>query len=502
MILGMNFFVFRNFSDYVNLVELEKLDAFADALKTEYEKNGSWDSIARHPPIFMETFRITVLGKDFPPEPLFEHRGPRKPVNDPGRKKQDWEKPDSMPPPFDHPPPRPWEKFDGKMPGPGDRHFEEFRDPAIRNLMLIFHRLTLFDAQKHPVFDDEVSAEKHTLRPIETKGKIAGWLGLRKEENLSNPLDAEFLGRQEKAFYLMGGIILILAALVSFFLARHLLTPIRELAKGTQALTLFRFDTNIEVHSKDELGQLARDFNRMAQTIRKYEEMRREWISDISHELRTPLAILRGEIEALQDGIRKMDAETLDSLHAEVLHMNRLVDDLHLLSLADSRNLDIRKDSIQPVQILRGAVERFHSRFDRQNIDIHFDPEGYKDLLLIGDEDRLEHVFCNLLENTLRYTDSPGQLHIRAVPSEKEICFVFEDSAPGVPDESLERLFDRLYRVDKSRSRVMGGSGLGLSICKEIVENHGGSIHAEHSGLGGLKIIILLPMDRQVTGTV
>lgn len=503
MILTMNIFIFHNFSDYVNRVELEKLDKFVDSLKTEYEKSGSWKHIAQHPFIFMETFRTTMLGKnfsrDFPMEPLFDHPPLPNHDDEPG-KKRDRGKPDPMNHPFGHPPPRPDEKFAGKMPGPGDKHFEKLHDPVLRNLMRTGSRLSLFDEKKHPVFEKQASAEKYTLREIVSKEKTAGWIGLRKEENLSNPLDAQFLRSQEKLFYLMGGIILIPALLVSFFLARHLLAPIRELAKGTQALTSFRFDTTIAVRSKDELGQLALDFNRMAQTLKKYEEMRRQWISDISHELRTPLAILRGEIEAMQDGIRKMDGETLDSLHAEVLRINRLVDDLHLLSLADSRNLDIRKDSINPMRILQRTAERFRSRFSSQNIAICFDPQTCEDMILIGDEERLEHVFCNLLENTLRYTDSPGELHIRSGFSEKEIFFVFEDSAPGVPDESLERLFDRLYRVDKSRSRVMGGSGLGLSICKEIVESHRGKISAEHSSVGGLKIKIVFPHEIQQIG--
>ena len=504
MILAMNIFIFRNFSDYVNRVELEKLDAFVNALKAEYEKKGNWNSIAENPVIFMETFRITMMGKDFPKdlpgEPHFDPRPRPKPGEEPGWRKPDRGKPappDLMKPGFG--PPHLGERFEENMPGPGDRHFEEFHDPVLKNLMRIRMRLSLFDAQKHAVFEKQTSAEKHTLRKIVSKGKTVGWIGLRKEENLSNPLDAQFLGRQEKLFYLMGGIILIPVMFVSFFLARHLLAPIRELAKGTRELTSFRFDTHIAVCSKDELGQLACDFNTMAQTLKKYEDMRRQWISDISHELRTPLAILRGEIEALQDGIRKMDGETLDSLHAEVLRINRLVDDLHLLSLADSRNLEIRKERIKPLETLHRAAERFRSRFSRQNIAVHFDESpGSEDMVLTGDAERLEHVFCNLLENTLRYTDSPGELHIRSACSQKEFRFVFEDSAPGVPEESLGRLFDRLYRVDKSRSRALGGSGLGLSICREIVEGMGGKILAENSSLGGVKIRVVFPMENQI----
>ncbi|MEZ4527102.1 MAG: hypothetical protein R2941_14385 [Desulfobacterales bacterium] len=220
-------------------MELEKLDTFVNALKTEYEKKENWDSIAENPVIFMETFRITMLGKDFPKDfpggPHFDPRHRPTPGENPGWKKPNWERPgppEPMKPGFGPPPPR--ERFEEKMPGPGDRHFEEFHDPALKNLMRLRMRLNLFDAQKKAVFEKQASAEKHTLREIVSKGKTVGWLGLRKEENLSNPLDAQFLGHQEKLFYLMGGIILIPVIFVSFFLARHH-GSIRELARNTES---------------------------------------------------------------------------------------------------------------------------------------------------------------------------------------------------------------------------------------------------------------------------
>lgn len=175
--------------------------------------------------------------------------------------------------------------------------------------------------------------------------------------------------------------------------------------------------------------------NAMASTLEEFEKLRRQWLTDISHELRTPLSILRGEIVAIQDGVREPTPENLESLHAEILRIYRLVEDLHLLSVAESD-----------------------------------------------------------MDNALKYVHSPGALEITGHPQKDHVVLYFQDSGPGVPPESLPRLFDRLYRVEPSRSRDTGGSGLGLSICRQIIEKHGGRIWAQAGTLGGLSIGIQLPM--------
>jgi len=199
---------------------------------------------------------------------------------------------------------------------------------------------------------------------------------------------------------------------------------------------------------------------------------------------------LQGEIEAIQDGIREMNTETLASLHSEVVRISRLVNDLHLLSLADSQNLRLKKEPIKPILILRDTLKIFRTRLKQQNISIIADVGDCYRIVSEGDKDRLVRLFSNLIENTMRYADSPGTLTIRANHSSSELTICFEDSGPGVPEESLNRLFERLYRVEKSRSRASGGSGLGLSICKEIMERHGGTIRAENAESGGLRIVM------------
>ncbi len=303
-----------------------------------------------------------------------------------------------------------------------------------------------------------------------------------------------FLKQQTQALYLIGGAILVLAAIVAFLLSRHLLAPIRKLTAGTQALAAREFGTRIEVESGDELGQLAADFNTMAQTLEQYERQRQQWISDIAHELRTPLSILSGEVEALQDGVREVNSVTLDSLRAEARHLSKIVNDLHELSLADAGVLSIKKEPLDPVPVLKETLSHFQTRFEENQITVENRAGNDPPTNIIGDADRLQQLFSNLLENTLRYADSPGTLQIWQERTENRLTLFFEDSGPGVPAEALERLFDRLYRVDKSRSRTQGGSGLGLSICKSIVTAIGGEIRAVNGPSGGLRIEIELPL--------
>jgi two-component system sensor histidine kinase BaeS len=281
---------------------------------------------------------------------------------------------------------------------------------------------------------------------------------------------------------------------VAFLLSKHLLAPIRKLTAGTQALASRRFDTRIEVETIDELGQLAADFNTMAQTLEQYERMRQQWISDIAHELRTPLSILSGEVEALQDGVREVNPDTLDSLSSEARHLSKIINDLHELSLADAGVLSIKKEPVDPVPVLNATLRHFRIRFEENQITVENNLRNDGSVTVIGDADRLQQLFSNLLENTLRYADSSGTLKIWQACTENRLMLYFEDSGPGVPEEALEHLFDRLCRVDKSRSRAKGGSGLGLSICKSIVNALGGEIRAANAASGGLRIEIELPL--------
>jgi two-component system sensor histidine kinase BaeS len=458
----MRFYVEQNFEEFVNKMELEKLDHIVKILSEEYEKHHSWNSLRENHQLWLEKLRLGEEKEDFnnlegPPGPPYRQR----PHDDAYVAMQNFRRNPAPP-----------------------------RDP----LRIIF-RLSLFDTQERLVAGrpSVLSSSKHTLREITLDGRNIGWLALEKRDRLSHPLAIAFIKKQTQGFFITGGGILLLAAIVSFLLSKHLLAPIRQLTVGTQALTSLKFDTRIQVHTSDELGQLANDFNLMAQTLEKYELMRKQWISDISHELRTPLSVLRGEIEAMQDGVRQVTEDSLDSLHTEALHLAKIVEDLHELSLADSGSLHLNKKPVHPLRVLKDVLRLFETRLMQSQITVHDELPEEDDFMIQGDRDRLSQLYSNLIENTLRYTDSPGTLLVWRERKGNRVTLYLEDSGPGVPQESLGRLFDRLYRVDASRTRGKGGSGLGLAICKTIAESHGAEISAANGASGGLRIEIGFP---------
>ena len=449
----MHYYAIRNFSDYIRDVELKQLNDTIVRLETEYKRYGNWEHIRTNPATWNEILRSVMqsLRIKMPPPHMPDDGSFRQPPSG------------QMPPP------------------PPD----------------MIPRLMLFDKDKHPVFNEKDSTGNYFFKAINVDGKTVGWLGLHRHEHISDPLQMKFLYRQSRAFIIIGIVILILATLVSLFLSRHILLPVKRLAEGAHALTSRRFDTRINIHSSDELGQLSMDFNRMADTLERYEFMRKQWITDISHELRTPLTVMRAEIEAAQDGIREMGGETLQSLHSEVMLLSRIVDDLHSLSVIDSNVLSMRMENINPVEIAGNIITAFKSRFEQAGIKVLPIPDDCPKIRVMGDPERLAQVFSNILENTLKYTDSPGTLRISLSTEGNELHMIFEDSPPGVPARSMPYLFERLYKTDISRSRQKGGSGLGLSISKGIIEAMKGRIIAEASNLGGLKITIMLPVSEQ-----
>jgi len=334
--------------------------------------------------------------------------------------------------------------------------------------------------------------QEGSRRSITTSsGHIVGWVIGSPPERLTRSADINFDQQQKRTSWIIVGLTMLMAALVTWLMSRGLLAPVKRLVEGTHHLAAGDFTTRVQANNRDELGRLGQDFNRLASTLEKNESMRRAFMADISHELRTPLAILRGELEAIQDGVRKLTPESIISLQGEVATLTKLVDDVHQLSLSDEGALAYRRSDIDLVPLLEIVAANFIARYQSRELTLQLRlPDSAP---LFGDPDRLMQLFTNLLENSLRYTDAGGGLTVTLRAEQDQTIIWFEDSAPGITDEQREQIFERFYRAESSRNRASGGSGLGLAICQNIVAAHEGTIKADHSDAGGLKITVHLP---------
>ncbi|ARP87699.1 ATP-binding protein [Bordetella genomosp. 9] len=455
----------RHFLSYVKERESRRIERMRQSLADIYRENGNWDALRGNTSLWNH---ILTVPPDEPPR----HRPPAH------RAALDWLSEIDAGMGLSGPPPGP--PFEPPEPGwPRGRDF----------LALPF---TLLDTQNRVVAGYAYPAPATLRRPIDVDGMTVGWLVAPLPDRLPSEADQRFQREQSEAMWVIGALAALLAAAVSIFLARIFLAPVRRLASATHRLSAGDYATRVNVTSEDELGRLGQDFNRLAHTLERNEALRRELVADISHELRTPLAVLRGEMEALQDGVRPFSAAALASLQSEVSLLSKLIDDLYELSLADVGALSYRMADVDLCGIAEQGVDAYRERFGSRRLRVETDM-AQSPCVIEGDAQRLTQLMNNLLENTLRYTDPDGLVRVSVRGEGQTVTVECQDSAPGVPEALLPRLFDRLFRVDPSRSRESGGAGLGLAICQRIVESHRGTIQAMSSPLGGLCIRIVFP---------
>jgi two-component system sensor histidine kinase BaeS len=449
----------RGFVDYLERQETAVLRTLAPALEEIYQSRGNWDFLRNNPRDWERIWRQTQSGKGNGPGPRLG--GPR-----------------------GQPPPRPESLQDAQL----LRWMRSLDRPMLRN------RLFLLDEQRSRVAGAPVSSiEGLLLEPLSSGETVIGWIGFTPMGKVLPPDAQRFLRGQIQLMVITFLIALGLAAVLAYLLARHLSRPLRRLSFAVNDLTKGRYEARARLGTGDEIGKLGKNVNQLAETLEKNRSARQRWMADIAHELRTPVAILKGEVEALTDGVRQADERMVVSLQEEIDQLTTLVDDLQTLALSDVGALNINKENLNLFELTGQLAETFRYRLAER--EIRFEEQCRDGLIISGDPQRLRQLFKNLLENSCRYVEAGGRvrLQISQGPGEAEIRL--EDSGPGVSDEQLQHLFDRFYRVEGSRARSSGGTGLGLSICRNIVEAHGGQIRAEHSGLGGLKIMITLPSE-------
>ncbi|OFX13516.1 MAG: hypothetical protein A2V59_06315 [Armatimonadetes bacterium RBG_19FT_COMBO_69_19] len=284
------------------------------------------------------------------------------------------------------------------------------------------------------------------------------------------------------------------AIVVSVFVTRRIMAPIRTMTRASARIADGRYGERVPVTSEDELGQMAHQFNRMAEALEKVEQIRQDLIADVAHELRTPIASIAGYLEALIDGVLPATPETFHRLHKEAVRLQRLVADLQELSRAEAGQLRIEPRPTTVGEVVDAAVARLKPQFTERGVSIRVDvPEELPSVR--ADPDRIAQVLTNLLGNSLQHTPARGQVDVRARRTGEAVSIVVVDTGAGIAPEHLPHLFDRFYRVDRSRARTSGGSGIGLTIARHIVEGHGGSIRAESPGPGrGSTFTFTLPI--------
>ncbi len=385
--------------------------------------------------------------------------------------------------------PRAWYRLlDTRVRRDGPPQFSEVDFAAVQL------RMTLLDADKEVVIGNRDLTPGVPMRPINADGKTVGWLALVPYQQATATADVRFQQRQLKQNWLIGLGTVLLAALAAWWLSRLLVTPLTRIASATHNLASGDYTVRIPVTSKDEIGGLSEDFNRLAQALAHNEQLRRSFMADVSHELRTPLSVLKGELEAIEDGVRTMTPETLASLQSEVATLSKLVSDLYDLSLSDIGALSYRMADVDIAEVLQSTLAAFQQRLAERGLKVETQIDA--PVIVNGDEGRLQQLFNNLIENCARYTQTDGTVQVACRNIDGEVLIEVADSGPGVPADILPRVFERFVRAEASRNRSHGGAGLGLAICANIVHAHGGTITATAAPLGGLLIGIRLPQQR------
>jgi two-component system sensor histidine kinase BaeS len=439
----------NGFSDYLATRDVERLEQFAQLVSENAERAGGIAALEAQGVHLAELFH--QFGRLHASPPLRVLR-------------------DAMPGPQDsgifspRPPPRPIDSIDA------------FKD-----------RVAIYGLDGHARLGRPLPHEAHNTveRPVRIANEVVAMVRMTKLKPVPSEVEVRFLNTQYQSIVAMACVLLLIALVCAFWISGHWVRPLIAVQAATEKIAKGEFDTRLDASRSDEIGDAMRNINQMAQGLKKLEGARRQWIADMSHELRTPLTVLRGEIDALIDGVIPLTPKAMLSLREEVLQLNALVDDLHLLAMSDLKALPCYFEEVDAACLVEGLVQRFALRAAQRGLTLTLDARPEMPVMVRWDAKRIEQLVGNLLDNSLHYTDAPGRVLVRLRgDSENTVVIEVEDTAPGVANNDLLRIFEPLYRADAARGRSTGGSGLGLAICEQIAKAHHGTIRAESSPLG------------------
>ncbi|NQZ21155.1 MAG: HAMP domain-containing protein [Colwellia sp.] len=513
----------RGMLNYVNQKQLENLQLFSDNLSNYYQAKGNWQSL-------LMTSYLNNSNNLRPPPNHFPR--PSKSRNDKHlkRKPADRQASDSKPPPqhslwltilrlseqgeslpddidtyldtylgnasgnnsanSSYGPPRPRREKTRDFPPPRRGEHQPQKEPPTE----FGHKgakPALLDKNKALLIGHY--RDDFSLKAIKLDKQIIGYLALPPARHLTDSFDLAFAKQMQQNLLYTFLVFFLLIILIALPLSRHFVLPIKRLERSMRLLNKGDFKVNLKVRGKDELASLSQNFNDLAQTLEQNEDSRKRWLANISHELRTPIAIIKSEIEAIEDGIRPLNLQSLQSLSEEVQHLQKLVSDLTELTNAEIGALRYKKERINVSELIIQNINRHQPKANEVGLSISCKVEN-QSLFIWADETRINQLLDNLLNNSIKYTQAPGAIFVNLTKKSGQVMITIDDTLPGVPNESLAKLFEHLYRVESSRNRKTGGSGLGLSLCKSIVLAHQGSITASESTSGGLRICCTLAL--------
>ncbi len=374
---------------------------------------------------------------------------------------------------------------------PGDQQFpaQDWNESLVldqNSIVLIDHGRTNTDL----VGQVYTPTEGQPVTPIDVNGQTVGWL-VRDVRDLPHPLRlsiAALFPVAEVAVFLA-----ILAVVIGILLTRRVVNPISEVIAAAEKVAHGDLSTRIKMKKgNDDLSALVDHFNDMTASLEQNDNERRQLLADVAHELRTPLSVLRGRLEGIVDGVYPINEANIAPALEETYLLERLVEDLRLLTLAETRQLRFEPRDVDLVDLLNRSVTVFKPQAAEKNVTLQLQVTPNLPLVWI-DPQRLEQVIGNVIDNALRYTNENGKILINAEANEGGAKISIMDDGVGVPTEEIERIFDRFWRNEKSRTRKNGGAGLGLAIAKQLIEGQGGKIGAENVPTGGLKIWFFLP---------
>jgi signal transduction histidine kinase len=335
-----------------------------------------------------------------------------------------------------------------------------------------------------------LAAEAPAMLQVSSAPVAVSWSGLSGPD----PVREGFISGVNYSLLFAVGVAGLAALLLTAALSRRIIRPVEELTAATELMARGDLSHRVAIRANDEIGGLGRAFNSMAGELQRAEQLRRTMVGDVAHELRTPLTNIRGYLEAMRDGVAKADQQTIESLHEEALLLNRLIDDLQDLALADAGQLRLHRQPSDLAQIIDQAVGVFRPRFEAKGVGCKVEIEpGLPEVCIDGE--RIGQVVRNLLNNALTHTPAGGGVTITVSTTGQEALAVsVADTGEGIAAADLPFIFERFYRADRSRNRATGGSGLGLTIVRQLVEAHGGMVTVESVPGRGSQFTFTMPI--------